>query len=605
MKNQHPHLLGHAIVGLCAVLCPAMQTAASSAGRRDELKEGIPLLASATPTPMPADQAEEIAINHPDFQRAVRLTSTTQGAKNKWSVVVRWHSQRGVKKGDVLLVVFSMRCVSTSAADRKATATVAFGTGSPPFQNSLVVRAQSDQEWKKLQFPLVSPREHPPGQAKLSIGGGTEIQSLELGGVEVYNFGTTKRVADFQTSNVYQGIEDNAPWRKECLARIERIRKSPLDVLVTDANGRPVADAEVRVEMKRHAFRFGCSYCPHIYGQEAEFPREVAEYQRRFLEYFNVATPEAAMCWKSWENPAQRANLARAFSWLEEHGIPVIGHPMVWQPPKTLPDRALGLLRNKDYAAYLHAWNEHLTDKVTCVRGRVCEYFVINEFLDTNFLPENLTDDAIVAWYRIVKRLDPPARLGILDHKMICYGAVEADKTLPWYERKIEMLLRRKVPLEIIGFQCHFGDVLTDPQRVVETLDRFAKFGLEIQVTEFDVEMDNEELQAKYLRDFFIAVFSHPSVQVLQQWGFYEPAHWRPRAALFRKDWSSKPNGHAFLDLVFRRWWTNEQGATDHQGHFVTQAFHGDYQVTVSKGDARKTVKTQVRRPGQRLTVSL
>lgn len=579
--------------------------AARAAGPQDVLREGTPILASLAPLPTPGGPVEEVAINHPDFQRAWRLTSRTQGLPQRWSVAVRWLSRLKVKTGDVLLVVFSMRCVNTSAADCKATATVAFGTAAAPFQNALVVRARADQEWKKFQFPLIAPRDLGAGEAKLSIGAGTELQTFEIGGAEVYNFGSTKKVSDFQNSNVYQGIEANAPWRRECLARIERIRKSTLEVVVTDAGGRPLADADVRVVMKRHAFGFGCTFNPVVFDLAGRYPREMATYQQRFVEYFNIATPKAVMNWKSWETRGTRERLAQTLSWLDAHHIPVIAHPLVWQAPKTLLPRALELLKHKDYAGYLHAWNEHLADKVTCVRGRVCEYLVINEFVDTNFLPEPLTDDALVAWYQLVKRLDPGARLGILDHKMIGYGAVEAETNVPWYERKIEMLLRRKVPLEIVAVQGHFGDVLTDPHRMLHYLDRLAKFGLELQITEFDVEMDNEKLQAQYLRDFFIAAFSHPSVQVVQQWGFYEPLHWRPRAALFRKDWSAKPNGQAFLDLVFRQWWTDTRGTTDGRGHYATRAFHGDYEVTVSRGDRQQTVTTQLGKSGRRLTVRL
>jgi endo-1,4-beta-xylanase len=563
------------------------------------------ILDSGKVLPAPAAQVEEIAVNHPDFQRALRITSNTRGMGNKWSVAARWLNREPAAAGDVLLMVFSLRCVKSPAADGKAVATVAFGTAGPPYRNCYVTFAKSDQEWKKHQFAFVSDRDYPPAQAKVSFGCGMETQTLEIGGVEVYNFGTTRRVADFQTSAVYQGIEEDAPWRKECLARIERIRKSPLEILVTDKEGTPVAGAKIHVAMQRHAFRFGSSFCPNIFGLEQRFPKEVAEYQRRFGAYFNIATPEAVMNWRSWEDPRQREYLSKTLTWLAAHDIPIIGHPMVWQTPKTLPERAQELIRRKDYAGYIRAWNEHLTEKVQAIRGRMSQYFVINEFVDTNFLPEQLTDDAILGWYKIVKAVDPRARLGILDHKMIGYGAVEADKNLPWYERTIEMLLRHKIPLELIAFQCHLADVLTDPQRVIEILDRFAHFGLELQVSEFDVDMDNEDLQAKYLRDFLIAVFSHPSVQVLQQWGFYEPVHWRPRAALFRKDWSPKPNGQAFLELVFRQWWTDVQGTTDSRGQYSVPAFHGDYQLTVTKGDVSRTVNTPLGKPGKRITVSL
>ncbi len=596
---------GRARMSPLVIFCLAAFVHALPVAGNDVSREGTQVLDTTKALPAPAVQADEIAINHPEFKQAVRMISKTRGSGNKWSASVRWLTKEPVEPGDVLLIVFNMRCVKSSAADGKARTTVAFGTEGPPHQNSYVTLATSDQEWKKFQFAFVSKQSHPPGQGKISFGCGMEMQTLEIGGVEVRNFGTTKRVEDFQTSAGYKGIEENAQWRKDCLARIEQIRKSQLDILVTDKTGKPVADAEVHVAMKRHAFQFGSSFNPGIYNFESRNPQDVEEYEKRFLDYFNMGTPEAVMNWKGWEDRRQRANLDKALSWLAEHNIPVIAHPMVWQAPKTLPDRIHELIKKKDYAAYIRAWNEHLTDKVITIKGRMCQSFVINEFVDTNFLPEKLTDDAIVGWYQIVKSLDPNTRLAILDHKMIGYGAVDAEKNLPWYEQKIEMLLRNKIPLEIIGFQGHFGDVLTDPERVLEILDRFSKYGLELQVAEFDVDMDNEDLQGKYLRDFFIAVFSHPSVQMLQQWGFYEPSHWRPRAALFRKDWSSKPNGQAFLELVFRQWWTDVQGSTDGRGQYSVRAFHGDYEVTVNKDGVSRTVKTPLGKPGTGLTVSL
>jgi endo-1,4-beta-xylanase len=122
-------------------------------------------------------------------------------------------------------------------------------------------------------------------------------------------------------------------------------------------------------------------------------------------------------------------------------------------------------------------------------------------------------------------------------------------------------------------------------------LDRFARYKLPLQVTEFDVSIDDEELQADYLRDFFLACFSHPSVELLQQWGFWERVHWRPKAALFRADWSAKPNGRQFLDLVHNRWKTKCTGTTDAGGRFSVHGFLGDYEVTVEK-DGRVQCQT-------------
>lgn len=130
---------------------------------------------------------------------------------------------------------------------------------------------------------------------------------------------------------------------------------------------------------------------------------------------------------------------------------------------------------------------------------------------------------------------------------------------------------------------------LTSPERLLEILDRFAEFGLPIRITEFDVNVDDLQLQADYLRDFLTTVFGHPAVIGFQMWGFWENAHWRPEAALLRADWSEKPNALAYKQLLFEDWWTNAQGVTDDAGRFQTRAFYGDYTATISLPDFEET----------------
>jgi endo-1,4-beta-xylanase len=56
-------------------------------------------------------------------------------------------------------------------------------------------------------------------------------------------------------------------------------------------------------------------------------------------------------------------------------------------------------------------------------------------------------------------------------------------------------------------------------------------------------------------------------------WGFWEGRHWKPRAALWRRDWSVKPNCQAWLDLVHDCWWTKADGRTDAAGSYQTRGF--------------------------------
>ncbi len=39
------------------------------------------------------------------------------------------------------------------------------------------------------------------------------------------------------------------------------------------------------------------------------------------------------------------------------------------------------------------------------------------------------------------------------------------------------------------------------------------------------------------------------------------------------QDWSKKSAAHAWIDLVFNEWWTNETGGTNPRGRFETSGF--------------------------------
>ena len=113
-------------------------------------------------------------------------------------------------------------------------------------------------------------------------------------------------------------------------------------------------------------------------------------------------------------------------------------------------------------------------------------------------------------------------------------------------------------------------------------LDRFARLGLPIAITEFDINSEDEQLQADYTRDFLTACFSHPAVSEIVTWGFWEKRHWFPKAALWRADWSLKPNGKAWVELTTRKWWTQASGTTDSQGRYGARGFLGQYRVTAT-----------------------
>jgi endo-1,4-beta-xylanase len=223
------------------------------------------------------------------------------------------------------------------------------------------------------------------------------------------------------------------------------------------------------------------------------------------------------------------------------------------------------------------------------------EWDVINEPFANHDLMDILGREEMVEWFKMAKNLDPKPRLFINDYPSLD-GAATSNPHLNHFYDTITFLQKNGAPLEGIGFQGHFGSNVVPPERVLSGLDRFAKFGLPIAITEFDMDTQDEDLQARYMRDFLTATFSHPSVDSVIMWGFWEGRHWMPNAALYRQDWSIKPHGQVWLDLVKKAWWTNAQGATNTKGEYSTRGFYGDYIVTVNANGKTKTVNAKLQK---------
>lgn len=160
-------------------------------------------------------------------------------------------------------------------------------------------------------------------------------------------------------------------------------------------------------------------------------------------------------------------------------------------------------------------------------------------------------------------------------------------------------------PINGLGMQAHFGGTPTPPDRMLAILDRFAALGLAISITEHDIDTQDEQLQADFTRDFLTVAFSHPAVVALLTWGFWENSHWRPNGAYYRSDWSLKPAGQVWLDLVTRAWWTDETIIADADGTARTRGFLGDYVITVTQGDKTASRPVTLAGSGSTLTVTL
>lgn len=228
----------------------------------------------------------------------------------------------------------------------------------------------------------------------------------------------------------------------------------------------------------------------------------------------------------------------------------------------------------------------HFEDEIGATRGRIDDWDVINEPFANHDVMQVLGDGAMADWFRLVRELDPRPRLFLNDYA----GLVAGGRNTPHkehFEKTLRYLKDQGAPLGGVGIQAHFGQQVTPPELLIKELDRWAAFGLPVHITEFDLDLRDEELQADYTRDFLTAMFSHPAVEAVLTWGFWESRHWRPDAAMWRRDWSMKPNGRVWTQLTRETWWTDLAGATDAGGRWMGAGFFGDYEITAGEGGRR------------------
>ncbi len=469
------------------------------------------------------------------------------------------------------------------------------GPGGFLAQPVLNAAAQAGTTWKRIQFPFALTRAYNKGDVEIYFTLGLRQQTVEIGGIELVDFGTTKKVAELPFTKLgYPGSEPNARWRKTAEAQIEKIRKSDLTVLVKDKNGKPVRGAEVSVRMQKHAFPFGTAVSGAAFSGVRITPENLAIYKQHIPQLFNFSVMENETKWPQWANEASRPATITTIDWLRENGLQVRGHNLVWPSWNNTNVKAAQDARN-DPAALAKVILDHIAETTAALSGRVVNWDVLNEPFTNHDFMDILGRHAMVDWFNAARAGDPKARLYVNDFSILS-GEDKAHQDD--YAATIQYLIGQGAPLDGIGLQSHFPARVTPIEEVLKRLDRFAAFGKDLEITEFDIDTADEATQADYTRDFMTVAFSNPSVKAFVMWGFWEGAHWRPNGAMFRRDWSLKPNGEVYKDLVFKQWWTNADGKTGAQGTYRTRGFLGDYEVNVKAGASSKTQHVSLAREG-------
>jgi endo-1,4-beta-xylanase len=252
----------------------------------------------------------------------------------------------------------------------------------------------------------------------------------------------------------------------------------------------------------------------------------------------------------------------------QSHNMVVRGHTLVWH--NNVPD----WVRNGNHppsqlADILHG---HIKTVMTHYASKVYAWDVVNEaFTDSGAMRDTI-------WYnqpgigagkgakyieqvlRWAHEADPNAKLFYND-----FDAEQENRKSDAIYAMAKDFKKRGVPLDGVGFQMHISLKFDDPAKlasVAKNLERFAKLGLELQITELDVRLndssaDSLTAQAKLYGEITTLCVQQSACKALQTWGFTDKHSWIPQfykgqgwALLWDDKYQKKPAYQTVYDAL-------------------------------------------------------
>ncbi|WP_299535867.1 endo-1,4-beta-xylanase [uncultured Streptomyces sp.] len=310
---------------------------------------------------------------------------------------------------------------------------------------------------------------------------------------------------------------------------------------------------------------------------------------------FTSVTPENEMKWDAVEpsrNTFAFGSADRIVNHARDRGTEVRGHTLVWhqQLPGWVGQLAAADLRT--------AMNHHITQVMTHYQGKIRSWDVVNEaFQDgsggarrSSPFQDKLGNGYIEEAFRTARSADPDAEL--------CYNDYNTDGANAKSDAVYAMVkdfTSRGVPIDCVGFQSHFNSASPVPADYRANLQRFADLGVDVQITELDVE-GSGPAQATSYANVVKACLAVTRCTGITVWGITDMYSWRAAGTplLFDDAYAKKPAYAAVLDALGGT--STEPGTptpTPGTGsctavYSTSQAWNGGYngQVTISAGNA-------------------
>jgi len=292
---------------------------------------------------------------------------------------------------------------------------------------------------------------------------------------------------------------------------------------------------------ERRGILVGAAVEPSLLLQEAAYGPVLAR-------EFNLVVAENVMKWGALQTSRGQFNFAAAdllVNFAQKHKQVIRGHTLVWH--QQLPRWMYGSFSRSEMEAIL---SQHIRTVVGRYKGQIAYWDVVNEAIGDDArlraTPFDVLPDYIERAFRLAREADPKAKLFYND-----YGAEGLGPKSDAIYSLLKSLKEKGVPIDGIGFQAHL-DLGFSPQqaRMAENLERFARLGLEIHITEMDVRLtgpgtkaERLQAQARLYQEILQICLRQPRCKVFTLWGVSDAHSWRAASEplIFDVDYQPKP----------------------------------------------------------------
>ncbi len=291
------------------------------------------------------------------------------------------------------------------------------------------------------------------------------------------------------------------------------------------------------------------------------------DYAKILFRDFNAITPENAMKFSGLSGARGQYNFGLTDSLVGvalKNNQVVRGHTLVWH--EQLPNWLLKEISAKPPTRdeMLKLLELHIKTVVGHFAGKIGDWDVVNEAVteagalrDTPW-SRAIGSDYIARAFRLARAADPKAKL--------CYNDFNTEginaKSDGVYAL-VKDLKAQGVPIDCVGFQTHVDSTFSaDAVRMPQNLERFAALGLEVQLTEIDVQLKGNapkaerlEAQARVYGDLLQTCLNQKACTAFVMWGFTDAHSWRSgnEPLIYDSGYDPKPAYEALRRVLERK----------------------------------------------------